>query len=102
MNCVKCGRKLDSPQEVPLCKECVKADSTIKSSDPGELLELHIKSQKEHGLLPEDFRLSDVGRDVAKKIIHELLALGEPSEVVANTVFGFCYGYLCHQKQQEP
>jgi hypothetical protein len=102
MNCIKCGRKLDSPQEMPLCKECGKAGSTIKSSDPSELLELHIKSQKEHGLLPEDFRLSDVGRDVAKKIIHEILALGEPSEVVANTVFGFCYGYLCHQKEQEP
>ena len=102
MNCIKCGRKLEPSQELPVCKECGKAGSTIESSDPSEVLELHIKSQKELRLLPEDFRLSDVGRDVAKKIIHEILALGEPSEVVANTVFGFCYGYLCHQKEQEP
>ena len=102
MNCIKCGGKLDSPQELPVCKECGKAGSTIKSSDPSEVLELHIKSQKELRLLPEDFRLSDVGRDVAKKIIHELLALGESSEAVANTVFGFCFGYLCHQKEQKP
>jgi len=102
MNCIKCGVKLDLPQEVPLCKECGKAGSTIKTSDPGEILELHIKSQMELKLLPENFKLSDVGIDVAKKIIHELLALGESREAVANTVFGFCYGYLCHQKEQKP
>ena len=39
MNCIKCGVKLDLPQEVLLCKECGKADSTIKISDPGEILE---------------------------------------------------------------
>jgi hypothetical protein len=102
MNCIKCGVKLDSMQEVPLCKECGKADSTIKSSDASEILGLHIKSQKELGLLPKDFKLSDVGRDVITKIIYELLDLGEPREAVANTVFGFCYGYLCHQREQEP
>jgi len=104
MNCVRCGIKLDSPQEVPLCQDCERKQggTTFKLSDPSEVLELHINSQKEQGLLPEDFRLSDVGRDVAKKIIHELLALGEPTEVVTHTVFGFCFGYLCHQKEQEP
>jgi hypothetical protein len=100
MNCIKCDVKLDSTQ-VPLCKECAKADST-KSSDAGEILGPHIKSQKELGLLPKDFKLSDVGQDVITKFIYELLALGEPREAVANTVFGFCYGYLCHQREQEP
>ena len=76
-------------------------ESTIRPTDPDEILDLHIKSQKELKLLPEDFTISDVGRDAATKIIHELLALGESVEVIANTVLGFCYGYLCHQREQE-
>jgi hypothetical protein len=101
MNCIKCGVKLDSTQEEPLCKECRKIGNNTKSSDPSVILDLHIKSQKELGLLPEGFKLSDIGREVVEKIIRELLALGEPSEAVANTVLGFCYGYLCHQREQE-
>jgi hypothetical protein len=103
MKCLKCGIELESPKEVPLCAECERKQggSTIKSSDPSEVLELHINSQKEHGNLPKDFRLSDVARNVAKNMITGLLERGEPSERVTNAIFGFCYGYLCHQKEQE-
>lgn len=101
MECIKCGAKLESLQ-VPLCEECEKADTTPKLNDVKEILDLHIKSQKELKLLPDDFKISDIGRDVAMKIIRELVALGESSETVANTVLGFCYGYLCHQREQEP
>jgi GTPase Era involved in 16S rRNA processing len=58
--------------------------------------------QKELKLLPDDFQISDTGIDVAAKIIRELIALGESREIIANTVFGFCFGYLCHQREQEP
>ena len=101
MECIKCGAKMDSLQ-VPLCEECEKADMTAKSNDAKVILDLHIKSQKELELLPDDFKISDSGREVATKIIRELIALGESSETVASTVFGFCYGYLCHQREQEP
>lgn len=101
MECIKCSAKLESLQ-VPLCEECEKADMTPKINDAKEILDLHIKSQKELKLLPDDFTISDIGRDVAMKIIRELVALGESSETVANTVLGFCYGYLCHQREQEP
>ena len=100
MECIKCGAIVDSLQ-VPLCEECEKADIGAKSSDAKEILDVHIKTQKELKLLPDDFKISDTGRDVAAKIIRELIALGESSEIVANTVFGFCYGYLCHQREQE-
>jgi hypothetical protein len=100
MECIKCGATLDSLQ-VPLCEQCERADIAAKSSDAKEILDLHIKSQKELKLLPDDFQISDTSRDVAAKIISELIALGESREIVANTVFGFCYGYLCHQREQE-
>jgi hypothetical protein len=74
---------------------------TIKSSDPSEVLELHIASQKQHGNLPQDFSLSDVAKDVAKSMIIELLKRGQPSEIVSIAIVGFCYGYLCYQKEQE-
>ena len=101
MNCLKCGVKLDSPQEVPLCHNCEKqiGGTTFKLRDPSEVLELHINSQKEHGNLPTDFRLSDVAREVAKKMITGLLERGEPSERVTTAIFGFCYGYLCCMKE---
>ena len=104
MNCLKCGVELDLPKDVPLCDACEKEQggTTFKLSDPSEVLELHINSQIEHGNLPKDFRLSDVGREVAKKMIYRLLESGEPSETVSNAIIGFCYGYLCHQKEQEP
>ena len=102
MKCLKCGVELNSPQEVPLCQDCErKGGSTFKLSDPSEVLELHIKSQIEHDKLPKDFRLSDVAREVVKKMIHGLLERGEKSESVTNAIFGFCYGYLCHQKEQD-
>jgi hypothetical protein len=100
MECIKCGATLDSLQ-VPLCEQCEKADIAAKSSDAKEIIDLHIKSQKELKLLPDDFQISDTSRDVAAKIISELIALGESREIVANMVFGFCYGYLCHQREQE-
>jgi hypothetical protein len=100
MECIKCGATLDSLQ-VPLCEQCERADIAAKSSDAKEILDLHIKSQKELKLLPDDFQISDTSRDVAAKIISELIALGESREIVANMVFGFCYGYLCHQREQE-
>ncbi len=101
MECIKCGATLDSLQ-VPLCQECEKADIVAKSRDAKGILDLHIKSQKELKLLPDNFQISDTSRDVAAKIIRELIALGESKEIVANTVFGFCFGYLCHQREQEP
>jgi hypothetical protein len=100
MECIKCGAILDSLQ-VPLCEQCERADIAAKSSDAKEILDLHIKSQKELKLLPDDFQISDTSRDVAAKIISELIALGESREIVANMVFGFCYGYLCHLREQE-
>lgn len=100
MECIKCGATLDSLQ-VPLCEQCERADIAAKSSDAKEIIDLHIKSQKELKLLPDDFQISDTSRDVAAKIISELIALGESREIVANMVFGFCYGYLCHQREQE-
>jgi hypothetical protein len=100
MDCLKSGAKLDSPKEVPLCEECErKGGSTVKLSDPSEVLELQFNSQKQHGNLPNDFRLSDVARTVAKNMIYELLERGEKSESVTNAIFGFCYGYLCSMKE---
>ena len=102
MNCMKCGIELNS-LDVPLCEECERKQggTSFKLSDPSEVLELHINSQKEHGELPKDFKLSDVARTVAKNMIYKLLEAGEPSERVTNAIFGFCYGYLCHQREQE-
>ena len=99
MNCIRCGVELESSLQIPLCKDCesVGADD-VKSSDPSEILELHINSQKQLGNLPQDFRLSEVGRDVAKTMITELLKRKQPSEIVSIAIVGFCYGYLCHQR----
>ena len=88
MECIKCGAKVDSLQ-VPVCEECEKADMRAKSKNAKEILDLHIKSQKELKLLPDDFKISDTGIDVATKIIREVIALGESSEIVANAVFAF-------------
>ncbi len=101
MECIKCGANVDSLQ-VPVCEECEKADMRAKSKNAKEILDLHVKSQRELKLLPDDFKISDSSIDVATKIIRELIALGESSEIVAATVFGFCFGYLCHQREQEP
>jgi len=103
MNCLKCGVEMDLPRDVPLCEECERKQggTSFKLSDPSEVLEFHINSQKEHGNLPKDFRLTDVARNVAKKMITGLLERGQPSEVVTIAIFGFCYGYLCHQREQE-
>ncbi len=102
MNCIRCGVELESSLQIPLCKDCENVGGdTVKSSDPSEILELHINSQKQHGNLPQDFSLSDVARDVAKSMIIELLKRGQPNEIVSIAVVGFCYGYLCHQKEHE-
>jgi len=94
--------QLESSLQIPLCKDCESVGSdTIKSSDPNEILELHINSQKQHGNLPQEFSLSDVGRDVAKTMILELLEHGQPNEIVSIAIVGFCYGYICNKKEQD-
>lgn len=95
MKCLKCGVELDSSYNLPLCRNCEKqTGTTFKLSDPSEVLELHINSQKERGNLPRGFKLSDNARTQAKSMIYKLLELGESSEVVTNAIFGYCAGYL--------
>ena len=71
--------KLDSPSRSTFVSRLRKKQggTTFKLKDPSEVLELHINSQKEHGNLPKDFRLTDAAREVAKKMIYGLLELGE-------------------------
>jgi hypothetical protein len=97
MKCLKCGVELDSSYDIPLCRNCEREQggTVFKLSNPSEVLELHINSQKEHGNLPKDFELSDEARTQVKIMIYKLLELGEgSSQVVTNAIIGYCSGYL--------
>jgi hypothetical protein len=96
MKCLKCGLELDSSYDTPLCSNCEREQggTVFKLDNPSEVLEFHINSQKEQGNLAKDFELSDEARTEIKIMIYKLLELDESSQVVTNTIFGFCAGYL--------